>query len=948
MQEANKVESAKGAGEGHRASLNEVLLEELKLLRPGAVVGFAAEKFAGPNVSDEEWDRNSKSRANNLAELYERVSKLGANPDQPASRRGGPLAALCLSGGGIRSAVFNLGVLQALAKARVLDKFDYLSSVSGGGYIAGWLQAWMHRESCAEVTGKLAPDVRVENPLAPAPKPIDNLRAYSNYLTPKLGLFSGDTWTAAAIILRNILLNWLVIVPLLAIPIAIPQFLLLMVRVPQTSYQNIAPGLLKFAVLAALVASVTTHWFRRFVKKPGTSQAKFVLWCLAPIVFAASLLSTATLGLDLPWSISPPRPSSEQTEALVRFAVLWCVCVPIAGWAVSTLVHFFVKTNQELAAKVWSALFELLGLLVSGAVSAWLLVLMTRHWLADLLARPPLYVVLVLPILLGLYLLAKTLFIAFASLVEMMPRTASTNVAYDLAREWWARLSGLVLLVAVSWCAVTVICILGTEFPRVLGAYAPHLVTAVGGVSGIATALLGKSAKTSNKAGTSSENSTLQKFFLALAAPVFVIAVIILIALGTAALGAAALGIGDLFHHDRTWDRSATLDLTKAVSFAAWIIGSAALLSTLMAWVVDINRFSLHGFYRNRLIRAFLGASSRDRKPDPFTGLAETDNISLSELGRGRPCLLPVINVALNLVKGDKLAWQERKAESFSMTPLFCGNFYEGYRRTEKYGGQKGISLGTAITISGAAASPNMGYHSSPAIGFLLTLLNARLGAWLGNTNEYGNRSHRRAGPLFGFGPLLGDLFGLSGAKSKYVNLSDGGHFDNLGLYEMVLRRCRYVFISDAGCDPDSGFEDLGNAIRKIRTDFGVPIEFKQKIAILARNHAETGLYCATAAIRYSQADGPDAPDGVLVYLKPTLRGRGSIPLPYDVYSYAEAASDFPHESTGDQWFSESQFESYRELGNHAINQIANNETFIGLEEFLAAVDAYMAQTWNG
>jgi len=112
----------------------------------------------------------------------------------------------------------------------------------------------------------------------------------------------------------------------------------------------------------------------------------------------------------------------------------------------------------------------------------------------------------------------------------------------------------------------------------------------------------------------------------------------------------------------------------------------------------------------------YLGASNDRRNASKFTGFAESDNLQMHDL---QPNLKPfhVVNIALNLVAGRRLAWQQRKAESFTVTPLHTGNCALGYRPSASYGGDKGISLGTAITISGAAASPNMGYHSSPVIG---------------------------------------------------------------------------------------------------------------------------------------------------------------------------------------------------------------------------------------
>jgi hypothetical protein len=251
----------------------------------------------------------------------------------------------------------------------------------------------------------------------------------------------------------------------------------------------------------------------------------------------------------------------------------------------------------------------------------------------------------------------------------------------------------------------------------------------------------------------------------------------------------------------------------------------------------------------------------------------------LEEKFHGR--LLPVVNIALNLVGSSKLAWQERKAESFTASPLHCGCYELGYRKMnappgKRYGGQQGISLGTATTISGAAASPNMGHHSSPLVTFVLTLLNVRLGAWLGNPGKAGEATFHLGYPNFSVGPIIAEAFGLTNDTSPYVYLSDGGHFENLGLYEMVLRRCHYIVVSDAGGDPECSFADLGEAVRKIRIDFGIPIEFDH-MGIYSRTEIgalkNPGHNCAIGRIRYSVVDGPAAPDGIIVYIKPACYG---------------------------------------------------------------------------
>ena len=114
-----------------------------------------------------------------------------------------PLVGLALSGGGIRSATFGLGVLQALTALRLFERLDYISTVSGGGYLGGWLQANLARGRAAEALST--------NGNGQEPREVRFLRRFSNYLTPKLGLFSGDTWAAVGVSLRNLLLNFTIL-----------------------------------------------------------------------------------------------------------------------------------------------------------------------------------------------------------------------------------------------------------------------------------------------------------------------------------------------------------------------------------------------------------------------------------------------------------------------------------------------------------------------------------------------------------------------------------------------------------------------------------------------------------------------------------------------------------------------------------------------------------------
>src|SRR5262249_33086044 len=148
--------------------------------------------------------------------------------------------------------------------------------------------------------------------------------------------------------------------------------------------------------------------------------------------------------------------------------------------------------------------------------------------------------------------------------------------------------------------------------------------------------------------------------------------------------------------------------------------------------------------------------------------------------------------------------------------------------------------------ISGAAVSPNMGYYSSTFVTFLLTLFNLRMGWWLGNPGKAGQDTFNRAGPALAARPIIAETLGLTDDEHPYVYLSDGGHFENLALYEMVLRRCKLILVSDGGADETFGFEGLGNAVSKVRVDLGVPIEIKE-IFMLPRDEEETGRHYGEA-----------------------------------------------------------------------------------------------------
>ena len=828
-------------------------------------------------------------------------------------------AALCISGGGIRSATFGLGVLQGLARCGLLNKFHYLSTVSGGGYIGSWLSAWIHRAKggLTSVAAQLALPSETARP-NPEPVEIQNLRSYSNYLTPRLGLFSADSWTLVGTYLRNLLLNWSVIIPLLAAFLTLPWLyssIVMMDPPPRTDALFWTGAVLVVIAVAYMGFNLPCGRNLRW------NQKRFVRFCLLPL-FLASVLMTMHwawfnyYGRSL---IAWPLFGFGEPHTWVPFLYL--------GMA----LHLVSYLTSLLPAHGFRPL-EFVAVIVSGAIGGAILWLGAQKLFPRPVMQMELYICLSIPFFMALFFLAIVVFAGISS-----------RWTEDPDREWWGRAAGWLFAVALAWILISGLVIFG---PLSLKWTWSFITT--GGLAALVTVLGGRSSKV---AGSQKERATESPMGLILskastiAAAVFAAVLLILITEVTTSVMAKLI---EAYHVTLSYqaDLNSVSGLLgraepylNVIFYTPWrlVLPLAILLllvAVVMARLVNANKFSLHGVYRDRLIRAYLGASNSDRRPNPFTGFDENDNIKMRELWVGEKFhgkLMPVVNIALNLVRGEKLGWQERKAQSFTVTPLHCGSsaMDTGYRPTAGpegavYGGPRGISLGSAITISGAAASPNMGYHSSPLVTFILTLLNVRLGAWLGNPGKAGDHTFQLGYPESSVQPIIDEAFGLTNDTSPYVYLSDGGHFENLGLYEMVLRRCHYIVVIDAGEDPQCSFADLGEAVRKIRIDFGISIEFDQ-IDIFPRGcdvaQSQKGRNCAIGRICYSVLDGPNAPDGILIYIKPACYGNE----PRDIFEYFKRSATFPHESTADQFFSESQFESYRMLGAHTMEKLCTD-----------------------
>ena len=273
-------------------SLSDVLEEELD----GKI---------SPNSSVELSEAQQQAR---LKEIYKRIHSL-------ETKR----SALCLSGGGIRSASFGLGVLQALARADVLEKFDYLSTVSGGGYIGGWLSAWIHHHPHGRegvlTDLKTTPDRTIE----PESDPIRHLRAFSNYLMPRFGLFSADTWAIGATVLRDILLTWIVLLSWLVVLLLIPRFCVFV------SFSRPGPGTVFGLLLAALVGlAIATAYAAIDLPSFGNSrwpQRRFLAGWFTPMLAAAFFFFAWWAGFRNTSELAGPLMSSSWGLTLTQLLV---------------------------------------------------------------------------------------------------------------------------------------------------------------------------------------------------------------------------------------------------------------------------------------------------------------------------------------------------------------------------------------------------------------------------------------------------------------------------------------------------------------------------------------------------------------------------------------------------------------------------------------------------
>lgn len=1102
------------------------------------VLGTKRGRFMSRILPDEELKKNpAVNLAWVLAEENSEIEKLCAKRNVPAdlNHNGDTGAtparfAVAFSGGGIRSAAVNLGVIQALAKKGLLRQLHYMSGISGGGYILGWLTSWIRRSGFDTVEQKLRGtdeedsdrqpgttasvslsrvqhnyhergvsvtyshtdlltsffigvsrlskrlsrttlEQRDGNGQSPSnrtlhrfvePQPIRHLRDYAAYLAPRTGLGSGDTLAMISIYLRNVLLNLTMIICLLAGIVAAAQML-----TPPIAWQKMpVPLAVLFLAIMIVAAALSGLLSGRSVDRLAQNER--------PVEGRRAGLYTAVLTLTVAtctWLLMPQAlliPALKDDRGVYSLMGLGSIAVGViflTGWLRDTATG-----DEVLGAVQESWLATLTGVLAS---IGFVLVCMYgfEKWLKDggNVRVSDWFVMLGLPAILVMFALTSYIDLGIAG-----------NSLPDAKREWLGRLAGYYLYFAVIAALVMMAALRGPVWMDLL--FGKAGTAASGGKwlkwilpgGWLFTVAAGLYAGRSPKTGDGTGKPAAVLHWLAMVAPpVFLAGVFLLVSWGVHATTFHFAGLADngtfgkwlehkatqkidsdylswpekddsvttsLFVVETQADRSTTLRYQKelngtkksrihpvaacmpqpcprgpeagtseqskgrfSVMFSLLaILLLAFAISGLLMTRLNANEFSMHLFYRNRLVRTFLGASNvpnkqrRGRVPSPFTGFALDDDVPLQELSTGWQHFAayhsasakererdsadhivvpnpesemngepqydgpyPIWGTALNLTSGEDLAWQTRKAACFIYSPLYCGwdlvpsppqeeenpdddstcrgeqtkqphheqECLYGYRGTGAVtsdgevpripytGHASGPSIGNAMAASGAAISPNCGYHSRPAVAALLALFNLRVGWWTGNPRRQDAWNLYAPGAYY---LITKELMGKTDDCARYVYLSDGGHFENLGIYELVRRRVKYILACDASEDPNYYFDDLANAVEKCRRDFGVEIKIKPSAIRPGGAENWSKKHFAVGAIHYPEVNGMPREDGILLYVKSSLTGHE----PADVLFQKSERSEFPHDPTLKQFFSETQFEAYRALGEFMITEI--------------------------
>jgi hypothetical protein len=792
---------------------------------------------------------------------------------------------LALSGGGVRSAAYSLGVLQALNQQGVIDNIHYLSSVSGGGYAGGSMVAAM------SVTGKFPFGQRPAQGTPAASdisdtESISHVRNYSNFLIP-FGI--RDVLTSIAIVLRGIIANAAYVLPILLIGAAVTIFA-----------NPTVPDLTRPDILG-----------------------KAVPWIALPNFGVSIIMALAGLELFFLWaffrSFLRQDERSEFRTYQRRVRSVWhAISGRLPGYAVIFLIVLAAVAFAEFQSFVLSAMFRArtstpgaAGGVLGAVVSGWI------QWLAAVTA-PVAAVVMV-----------------FRNQLAAILKNAGGRSGIGMV------LAGLATRIAI-WIA-------GAALPLVLWVIYLHLT--YWGIAFEPGRLSGPPACAPQEVSgsidlrapgrdLSGDLSGTLTFDGAVPCP----------PAGAQASGKARVVLfPPLSHAPGLIQRFALLadEINGPIPPAAFAYGGIALLLLCLAYPLRPNAHSLHRLYRDRLSKAFFFDPERKAPAQAvMTGgrdFLPLDDMKLHEIVTD-VTPYPLINTTLNIQGSDIANRRGRNGDFFLFSPLFTGSMATCYAPTEALEGlAPDLDFPTAIAVSGAAAAANMGAKSIRPLTPTLALLNVRLGYWLENPH-YIARGTAKPAPVsrrvwvYLYNELTGRLY----EDTDLVYLTDGGHIENLGIYELLRRKCRLIIVVDGEEDRAMRFHAFSTVQRYARIDLGIRISVPWQIVAettrewmgtgsegkLEKERGGSGPHVAVGRIEYGSGQ-----DGYLVYLKLSLNGDET---DY-IRDYARRYPNFPHETTSDQFFSEEQFEVYRALGFHTMYGFLANRDRIAVADSILA-----------
>jgi hypothetical protein len=832
-----------------------------------------------------------------------------------------------LSGGGIRSATFSLGALQALVAHRLLTKIDYASSVSGGGYIGSSLQWWWSKarwDEAADVRGVAKTAAGPETYGADAatfpygcghlsdPKIQDSevqkrnlafLRNHGNYLTP------GDGITALSgiyVVLRTLLISLIVWLPLL-----LGLFLLIhgANELVLWGVEKLPSGLFeKMPSWLSGPDSRYREYFRgacddklmscKFALPPiyATALAIYVLivacFVLASLVFALLTRVPSDAGSAKPWSLKSIVP------AIVGLALV--VGPPAMYWHIISITTFPLVVLSVLLGSflVMRFCFNLFGAVRRISGSYW-----WRRTLEEwfgLTFKIGVFVLVIgsLPVLpyWAVHKADESAKQASATVKPAQAATCSPNAGGDCAKP------------AESAAAKPASLAVGTAGGPSIAFAALFSI-----LSGTASALYGYFSLARKV-----DEGVAGRVFPPIGAGIFLY--------GTLTL--TYMGAIFVFDSLGSWD-SITGTAQVAISYGAVL---SLLIAIALCFFANVNEVGLHRFYRDRLMEAFMpspvavaqGWSTYSPVADRLNVFGLSSSFSNPTHTAG-PVPYPVINAFGRIVRDKDPKIVNRGGENFIMSPFYVGSRSTGWEDAKSYSRRYGpLTLATAMAASGAAVNSNAGYIGTGLtrdrlVSAVMTILNMRLGIWIGNPGRKRRKIKVRRRPAYWSPTLTAGLFGFGHARtSAFIEISDGGNFENLGLYELVRRKLGVIILIDGEADATIALPALVSAAVRIKEDFKATLTFPAGLGVDRLVPVDkavgypAGAHFAQAPYVVGRVEYEDgSPPSIVVYLKATLIRD----LDFTTSGYRAGNPDFPHQTTLDQFFDPTQFEAYRDLG---------------------------------